>query len=97
MRLESLTSQVTRLYSSKTNPGKQVAKLTNQLHTLKQVVVAFAIVLLIGQANFRSDFRCEAAGSVDWKSMTDFCLLNGTTTVESHDYRPVSREASSAD
>lgn len=76
-----------RLFSSKSNCGKQVSRLTERLHTLKQVVVAMAIMFILGYSQFRSHFKCRPNGNLDSKEATDFCLINGTATVVGRDAR----------
>lgn len=70
-----------RLFSSKSNGGKQVPTWTNRLHLHKQVLIALSIVLLIGHSQFRDHFVCQGIQGADQKVTTNFCLINGTTTV----------------
>lgn len=82
---DQFVKQALRLFSSKSNAGKQVPKLTDQLHTLKQVLLALAIVLVLGYSQFRDHFRCQAVSGVKEEVVTNFCLMNGTSTVIDRD------------
>lgn len=85
---DELAKQAGRLFSSKRNAGKQVAKLTDRLHSVKQLVVALSIVLLMGYSKFRDDFKCQPAPGVAEKITSNFCWANGTTTVVGRDQPP---------
>ena len=78
---DEFVKEARRLFSSKSNGGKQVPTLTNRLHTQKQVLLAISIVLLIGHAQFRDHFLCQGIDGVKAEIATNFCLINGTTTV----------------
>jgi hypothetical protein len=78
---DEFVKQARRLFSSRSNGGKQVPITTDRLHTQKQVLLALAIVLLLGYSQFRDHFVCQGIEGVDKKIVTDFCLINGTTTV----------------
>lgn len=82
---DELVRQARRLLSSKSNGGKQVPKLTDRLHTYKQVLFAICIALVLGYSQFRDHFDCQGVEGVDKgldkKSLTNFCLTNGTTTI----------------
>lgn len=79
---EELVRQARRLFSTKNNGGKQVRQLTDRLHAYKQVVIALSLILLLGYSQFREHIRCRGySDQLDWKTLTDFCLINGTTTV----------------
>lgn len=89
---EELMKQVRRLFSSKINGGKLVYKLTDRLHYYKQTLLALSLVLLLGYSNFRDHFKCQGSGSVDGKTTTTFCLINGTTTLDVIDSTGQKRE-----
>lgn len=79
--LEDLTSQVSRLFSSKSNGSKLVYKLTDRLHYYKQVLLALSIVLLLGYSQFREHFHCQGVEGLPKETMKIFCWTNGTTTL----------------
>jgi len=78
---KELVSQVKKLFSSKSNGGRLVYKLTDQLHYYKQVLLATSIVLLLGYSQFRAHFSCSGNGRLDGSVLTNFCWINGTTTI----------------
>jgi len=79
--LDQFVGQVRRLFSSKNNPGKQVPKLTDKLHSYKLAILALSIVFLIGYRQFRDHFSCQGIRGVDKSEITNFCITNGTSTV----------------
>lgn len=80
--IDALVDQVRRLFSSKNNGGRLVFKLTDRLHHYKQVLLATSIVLLLGYAQFRPHFQCEGLEKVNEKTLTNFCWINGTHTLD---------------
>jgi hypothetical protein len=79
---DEFVREARRLFSSKSNGGKQVSSLTDRLHTQKLVLLALAIVLLLGYSQFREHFKCQGVDGIDERVITNFCLINGTTTTE---------------
>lgn len=80
--LDEAVRQVRRLFSSKTNSGKLVYKLTDKLHFYKQVLLATSIILLLGYSQFRDHFDCQNKISRE-VSLKSICWINGTTTIDS--------------
>lgn len=88
--IKSLTAQISRLFSSKKNGGKQVSNWPNRLHMFKLVWLASLITVILGMKQFRADFYCLQDSEKKSDKYTNFCLTNGTTTVISDYLREVS-------
>lgn len=78
---DEFVKQFKRLFSSKCNGGKLVYNLSDKLHYYKQILLAIGIILLLGYSQFRAHFECQGSDRVDSKTLTNFCWINGTTTV----------------
>lgn len=81
---DEFVKQCKRIFSSKTNNGKLAHPLTYQLHYYKVLLLAGSIVVLLGYSQFREHFQCQSRNEINEKALTNFCWLNGTTTINDH-------------
>lgn len=89
--LDELVKQVRRLFSSKSNGSRLVFNPTDRLHYYKQILLAISIVLLLGYSQFRAHFECQGVDKgLNSETLTNFCWINGTTTLHSKDPGPAS-------
>lgn len=80
---EEFLKQTQKLFSSKQNAGKLVYNLADRLHLWKLLLLGLSLVLLVGYSQFRSNFECQGSDQVHRKDLTNFCWVNGTTTLNS--------------
>lgn len=80
--LEEFVKQCKRIFSSKSNNGKFAHPLTYQLHYYKILLLAASIVLVLGYSQFREHFNCQSLDQMDKKATTNWCWINGTTTID---------------
>lgn len=80
--LNNFVKQAQRIFSSKKYGAKLVDNPTDRLHNWKLILFGLSIVFIIGYSQFREHFKCFANEQLDSKILTNFCWLNGTTTLD---------------
>lgn len=80
--LDELINQAKRLFSSKRNGANLIYSTIDRFHKYKLIILAVSIAFLLGYSQFRPHFVCQSQDKIPEKTITNFCWLNGTSTVD---------------